>query len=136
MPESPIIESRSWHVECRRRIIVECERVRSVTTDELRADGETVGSLRDAERILRDEGWTLHGDGTASCPACLDAWEGRLELTFRASTDLKLADDDDPDEIDDLLERLRVWHPAPADPEPVDTLEDAIVVDPAEGNVR
>ena len=69
---------------------------------------DEITSISSAEAAFRADGWQLHGDGTASCPECLAVWEGTTDVEAEPEPE------EDPDEH----------------------LEDAIVVDPAEGNVR
>lgn len=77
--QTALVESRSWRVQCRRRLVIECQLEETV-----RATGD-VGSARAAEAELRDRGWTIHADGSASCPVCISVIDGETALTVRGS---------------------------------------------------
>lgn len=87
---SPVRETREFRIHCRRKIVDGCE-----IFDEVTSTGHGIRSIAAAEAAFREAGWTLHTDGTASCPVCLDAWENGIEPP---------TDHADPDEIHGLDE--------------------------------
>lgn len=99
MPESAVTETRTFTVECRRTITDRCR-----GWDE--EEGDDVRSISAAEAALRDSGWRLHGDATASCPECIDAWENGIDRPIDAP-DVKR----DPEEVPDPNE----WEAAQAE---------------------
>lgn len=77
--QTALVESRSWRVSCKLRLVIECE------LEEIVRASDDIGSACAAEAALRDRGWTIHADGTATCPTCHDVASGEIALTVRGS---------------------------------------------------